>query len=153
MVTSQPVAGSWTVRLVDRTDRDLLSQEANRMPGSSPLRSQASTWWERFSRSTGQPDSRATSRSTRSGGAPSTDRSVKTVCSRSEARSSSNCSLSTRRCTASVISTNRVSRCRQTTGTPAWRAASTSASGSRRRYLRPSSTAIPLTPASARSVT
>ena len=56
-------------------------------------------------------------------------------------------------CTASVISMNGTSRSNAIKGSPACEAAATSAAGSDPAYRRPSSTARPVTPTPASSVT
>ena len=62
--------------------------------------------------------------------APATESSVNISCRRSETRSSSSWASMIRACTASVISMNATSRPNAISGSPACRAAATSASGS-----------------------
>ena len=152
-VTSQLDDSSKAVRSSGRTARDRVSQLVSSAVGSVPAVSAASTWWARFSSTTGCPARRTTWRSTSTGGAPSTDSWVNTSCSFSEVRSSASWASMIWACTASVTSTNGVSRAQAMSGRPYSSAAATRAGGSVRAYLRPSSTIRPLAPTSASSET
>ncbi len=152
-VTSQPDASSYPVRPAAVTARDRAANPASRPAASWVPAAQASTWWVRFSRMTGQPASAAACRTTSSAGAPDTASSVNTWCSRSAARSSASWLSMMRPCTASVISMNWVSRSNMTSGSRCAAAAATRAGGRLRAYREPSSTASALMPTEARSAT
>ncbi len=129
-VTSQPLRGSCPVRPSGRTPRERRSQSSSTSASGRPAVSWASTWWARFSRTTGAPAIRATWRITSGGSAPSTTSSLNTWWTDSETRSCSSWALTTRACTASVTATKRSSRRSVISGSPRCSAAFTRARGS-----------------------